>query len=341
MENNNQKVIKISKKKLVITLVILVVLGFVFYGVILNSLNSARRRVEVGVSMSSSEKSENYGAPVSQSMPDYYREQNDITDTREFLKTSHSSTLKTRDVPEVTKEVKSAIREVEGRIDNLTSSTNYSYVTFVVPKSRFEEFRSEVESLVYAKLYFENISSQNLLNQKQSIEERTEINSTNLVELEKRKQNLLTAHSLTISNLNKELATTQSQLTLVRQQKLLTDDSTQYNFLLGQETTLVQTELTLKQKQEAENRIYASQNQTITNQINQVNAVLANLSKEDTNFANNIETVTGTVNIQWVSVWYILKIYSPIHPLIIIILILLLARWYLVRKGYLARIEFV
>ena len=338
MENNNQKVIKISKKKFIITLVILVALGFVFYGVILSSLNSARRRVEVGGSMSSSE---NYGAPVSQSMPDYYREQNDITDTREFLKTSYSSTLQTRDVPEVTKDVKNAIREAEGRIDNLTSSTKYSSITFVVPKSRFEEFRSEVESFALAKLYIENISAQNLLNQKQSIEERTKVNSENLVELEKRKQSLLTAHALAISNINKELLVTQSQLVLVRQQKLLTDDSTQYNFLLGQETMLAQTELNLKQKQEAENRIYASQNQTVTNQINQVNGGLTNLTQEDTNFANNIETVNGRVNIEWISVWNLMKVYAPIHPTLIIIVILLLCRWYFVRKGYLAKIEFV
>ena len=67
----------------------------------------------------------------------------------------------------------------------------------MVPKSRLS--LSEVESLVYAKLYFENISSQNLLNQKQSLR-RTEINSQ-IGGLEKRKQ-ISTAHSLTC-NLNK------------------------------------------------------------------------------------------------------------------------------------------
>src|SRR3989344_2652461 len=132
MENNNQKVIRISRKKLIIALVILVVFGLVI-GIILNSLSTARMK-----SVSSPE--------TGMAFPDYYNDQSDITDTREFLKTSYSATLKTRDVPEMAKEVKNAIRDVEGRIDNINSSEKYGQISFVVPKSRFEEFRSAVES---------------------------------------------------------------------------------------------------------------------------------------------------------------------------------------------------
>ena len=103
MENNNQKVIRISRKKLIITLVILAVFGLVI-GIILNSLSTARMKsapsIETGMAPLVSDGRFAY--------PDYYNEQSDITDTREFLKTSYSATLKTRDVSEVVKEVKNS-----------------------------------------------------------------------------------------------------------------------------------------------------------------------------------------------------------------------------------------
>ena len=337
MENNNQKVIRISKKKLIIVLIILAVLGLVLLFFI-QSLGSARMK------SSNSSDSGSMIAPDflnSNYYPEYYRQNSDITDTREFLKTSYYSTLKTRNVSEIVKDVKNAVRDVDGRIDNLTSSEKYGHISFVVPKSRFEEFRSEVEDLVHAKLYTENITSQNLLNEKQSIEERTDVSVAALAKLELEKQNLLTTHNTEIGKINRGLASIQNQLVEVRKQKQLTDDSLVFSSLVNQEVQLTQIEATFLDEKNQENQIYNSKNNLLTQKINQTKTQLANLGKEDTKFENNIETVIGSVDVRWISLWDITKLFSPIHPAIIIILALFLVRWLLVRKGYLSRIEFV
>ena len=127
----------------------------------------------------------------------------------------------------------------------------------------------------------------------------------------------------------------------VRKQKQLTDDSLVFSSLVNQEVQLTQIEATFLDEKNQENQIYNSKNNLLTQKINQTKTQLANLGKEDTKFENNIETVIGSVDVRWISLWDITKLFSPIHPAIIIILALFLVRWLLVRKGYLSRIEFV
>ncbi len=336
MEKDNQKVIRISRKKLVITLIILLILGWGLFRLLNNTFSVARMKAPSAGMGESGMISPDRGY-----YPDYYNQQSDITDTREFLKTSYSSTVKTRDVSEIVKEVKNAVRDVEGRIDRLDSSERYGYVSFVVPKSRFEEFRSEIEGLVHEKLYTESISSQNLLSQKQSLEERTAAIVASLVELEKQKKTLADNHAASVSRINRDLTNTQNQLAEVRGQIFSSDDQAGITYLRNQETALVQAEISLRQSLTRENQSYTNQNQLYVDRISQANKNLENVNKEDTNFTNNIETVNGTVNIYWISIWNLIREFSPINPWILVILIVIFGRRWLVRRGYMSRIELV
>ncbi len=338
MENDNQqKVIRISRKKLVVALIILAILAWGLWNIINNSFSTARMKAPSGGVSESGMISPDRGSYY----PDYYNGQNDITDTREFLKTSYYSTVKTRDVSEIVKEVKNAVRDVEGRIDSLSSSEKYGHISFVVPKSRFEEFRSEIEGLVHAKLYTETISSQNLLNQKQSLEERTEIITASLAELEKQKKALTDNHLVSVASINRDLANTRNQLAEIRRQIFSSDDQSGVTSLRDQETVLIQAEVNLKQNLTRENQSFASQNQSYVDRINQANKNLANVNKEDVSFTNNIETVNGTVDVYWISLWNLIREFSPINPWILVILIVIFGRRWLVRRGYMSRIELV
>ena len=93
-----------------------------------------------------------------------------ISDTREFMKTSYSGNIKTRDVKNISRDIRGIIRDMDGRIDNEDISEKYGRIDFVIPKSNLDDFRDEIESLVHAKLYTETTSSQNLLNEKKSID---------------------------------------------------------------------------------------------------------------------------------------------------------------------------
>jgi len=261
-----------------------------------------------GVSDSASSPVSSPGAPMMEKVgnmiyPDYYRQNPDITDTRQFLKTSYSADIKTRDVKNIVRDVRGIINDVEGRIDSSQESEKYSYVSFVVPKSKFDSFRDEIESLTYEKLITVNVSSENLLDQKQSIEEQMQSATSTLANLEKQKKTLTTRHNQTLAGMNAELATLQNQVPYP------TDRAN-----------------AIKQNIDNENISYNSQNQNLANQIEQAKVTITWVEKQDTQFGNNIETVNGYVSVNWISYWQMARVLSPIHPSIILI-ILVLVLW--------------
>jgi hypothetical protein len=338
-----RRVIHVSRKKLIMTIIILAIIAIIFYGgtwwhnestlvpsdLHLNEIPALPNAPSVG--MSAPDISPGY----------YYGGQPTVNDTREFLKTSYSATIKTRDVPNMVKEIKNAVRDVEGRIDTMDTSDKNGYVSFVVPKAKFEDFRDEIESLAHKKLYVEHISSQNLLGQKQSIEQRTDSVMQSLASLSKQQKDLTDKHNQTVAAIKKELTMVQTELASVRQSIPTAQTSADLTNLRNQETSLVQRETTLKQNQDSENRSYDTSNRNLVAQITQYNSSLENLGKQDTQFTDNIETVNGYISVNWISLWMLLKLFSPIHPSIIIIILLIIIYYILKRRGYLPAVEFV
>lgn len=304
-----QKTIKISRKKLYWVISILLIVGLWWayqeprYEILPTMMGGS-----YGVSDSVSSPASSPGAPMMEKVgtmiyPDYYRQNPDITDTRQFLKTNYSADIKTRDVKDVVRDVRGIVLGAEGRIDSIQESEKYSYVGFVVPKSRFDAFRAEIESLTYEKLITINVSSENLLGQKQSIEEQMQYATSTLANLQKQKTALTTRHNQTIASMNAELATLQDQVPYPTERANI-----------------------IKQNIDNENRSYNSQNQNLINSIDQYKAIVASIKKQDTQFANNVETVNGYVSINWISYWQMARVLSPLHPSIILI-ILIIVLW--------------
>jgi hypothetical protein len=266
--------------------------------------------------------------------------QPNVTDTREFLKVSYNATLKTRDVRETVRDVKGAIRDAEGRIDNENTSDKRGTISFVVPKSKFDAFRDEIESLTHSKLYTETISSQNLLNQKQGIEQQMQTATSSLASLEQQKRDLDARHNQTINTIQRELTSIAEQLTAVRQAMNNTQDEAQLAQLRAQESALVSRQVTLRQNRDSENASYNSRNQTLTTQIAYAKNNVNQVQKQDDQFTNNIETVNGYIHISWIGLWGLAAALSPIHPIIIVLVLAVGLAWFLSRKGYIPKIEF-
>ena len=327
-----RKIIKISRKNVVIFILVVIV------GLILLNKNDYPRNYINNIA-TKMESTSGISMPF---VPDAYpNEISSIRDTREFMKVNYGAEIKTRDVKDVMGDVKNAIRDADGRIDNLNETPKYGYINFVIPKNNFNNFRAEIESLTNEKLYIENTSLQNLLTQKQSIEQQKESATASLAELQKRQKDLAAQHTQVANNLQKELTTTQNQLAVVRATISTTSDVNELTTLRNQEYSLSQKEASLRQNLNSENTAYAVNSQSIKNQINDVNAQLANIEKQDVEFTDNVETVNGYISVNWISLWNMAKIFSPIHPTIIIIILVLLAWYYLNRKNYLPSIEFV
>src|SRR3990167_11466300 len=125
----------------------------------------------------------------------YYNPDVPVTDAREFLKVNYNATMQTRDVQGLTRRVETTVRGYSGRIDQESSSPQYGYVSFVVPMSKYDAFRAELESLVDSRFLTVNISSQNLLPQKQSIEEQQKQADNTLADYKAARQSIVNAHA--------------------------------------------------------------------------------------------------------------------------------------------------
>ncbi|MES2436547.1 MAG: hypothetical protein V4519_00890 [Patescibacteria group bacterium] len=339
MEPRPRKVVRISRNKVLFGSIVLVAL--ILFAAQMSMSTMGLKPVElrnseipgVASSPTSYPYDGGYGRP--------YNGTSDITDTREFLKVSYNGNIKTRDVSDVVKDVKGAIREVEGRIDSESTSPQHGYVSFVVPKSTFENFRAQIESITHAKLYTETVSSQNLLGEKQGIEQNMQAATTSLATLEQEKKTLDAKHAQASASIKRDTTSVQSQLVSVRQRMNTAQDENEYASLQTEESTLNYRLSVLQENLNKENRTYANQNANLVAYIEQAKKTVDGVVKQDTQFTNNVETVNGYVAVQWVSLWDLAVLFSPVHPCIVILILIAIAIFYTYRKGYIPKVEFV
>lgn len=338
-----RRVIRISRTKFVVMIIIVVILALLVFGgyrmlTTTFGTNSVAPMMDFPVMEYQSRDS--MGESKANSVMPYYPDrypggQGDITDTRQFMKTSYSANIKTRNVQKVVNDVNNIVKGMDGRVDSMNSSERNGYITFVVAKSDFESFKTQIAMLTSAKLYSENISSQNLLSTKQNIEEQTTNVENSLASLNTQKKNLETSHTQTIAAMNSELYSIRVQLAAVRlniASSTSTTDAATLASWRSQEQNLLNQELATNQKIGRENASYSAQKQSTENQITYQNANLTSIKQQDTKFTNNIETVSGTISVSWVSVWQLIRIYSPISPIWIIIILIILIWAYLNHK---------
>src|SRR3989344_1891844 len=180
-----------------------------------------------------------------------------VTDTREFLKIGYHATLRTRAVQELTRRVETTVRGFSGRIDQIASSQKSGYVSFVVPKSKYEAFRDELESFVGPRFLSINISSQNLLPQKISIEERQKQTEENLATLNADRKKLVSTHAQTVASLQTQIDADAVQLATLRAQT--TTDPAQQAQITTQIETVFIDQANLKVRLTDENATYKQQ----------------------------------------------------------------------------------
>ena len=347
MSANTRRVVRISKRKLVRLLAFILIILVAYFGILFfgSRSSSYERRSGGGIQLMDPEsgadlkigKPENVGISMpsapDQSVSRIFRndEKVPITDTREFLKASYHASIKSRSVQDVVNQAKNIVKGNDGRVDSISSSEKYGYLTFVVPKSKFEAFQTDIEGLTHKKLISVSSTSQNLLSDKQRIEGQMENLNNTLEELRQQKETLLASHTQTVASTNKELTSIRSQLSAVRKTIAETQDEDTLNTLRAQESSLVSRESTQKQKLATENTNFNNVNTILENQIKYQNANLEDTNTQDTNFTENIETVDGSIDVRWVSIWQLIKIFSPV-PAELLVVVLVLVGWNILAK---------
>ncbi|OHA17734.1 MAG: hypothetical protein A2664_03935 [Candidatus Taylorbacteria bacterium RIFCSPHIGHO2_01_FULL_46_22b] len=227
-----------------------------------------------------------------------------VTDTREFLKVYYNTSMSTRDVQGLTRRVETTVRGYDGRIDQQSSSPKYGSVSFALPQGKYDAFRAELESLVPSRFLTINISSQNLLPQKQNIEEQQKQADTTLSDYKTARQKLVNAHASKVQSLQSQIDADTQQLVTLRAQ-------TETPQLLIQIQSVSDNVASLKKQLVNENASYTLQLNEADRNIKYAQDWQKAVQTQDQTLLDNVATVNGTVSIQWISYWNIARLYLP------------------------------
>lgn len=207
-----------------------------------------------------------------------------VTDTREFLKIYYNASMRTRDVPTLTRRVETTVRGYGGRIDNESSAEKYGYVSFALPQAKYDAFRTELESFVGSRFLKVNISSQNLLSQKVSIEEQQKQADKTLADYKTARAKIVSAHTSAVQSLQSKIDAT---------------------------TATSSERASLEQQLARENSSYTRDLSNADANIKYAQDWVKGVQTQDATLLANVATVTGTVSVQWISLSDIVILYLP------------------------------
>ncbi len=268
-----------------------------FGGGMMESVGGGRAVPSVAIDMPTVDSSIYYPYP-------YPTPDTPITDTREFLKVYYNASMRTRDVPALTRRVETAVRGYSGRIDQISSSREYGSVGFAIPQARFDAFRTELESFVGSRFLTVNISSQNLLPQKLSIEEQLKQVATTLADYKTARQKLVTAHTAAVQALEAKIDADTKRLETLRLRE-------QTPSVTAEIQTVSSNLLRLEKQLASENKSYADQLNTADQNIKNTENWQKAVETQDETLLSSVATVTGTVSLQWISFWDMTLLYLP------------------------------
>ncbi|MCB9809096.1 hypothetical protein H6776_01730 [Candidatus Nomurabacteria bacterium] len=268
--------------------------------------------------------------------------ENNVTDNREFIKISYNGNIKTRKVTYMTEEAMDIIRRLGGRIDSFNSDNKYGYVSFILPKSRFEDFRDDIAELAHPKLYTEKISGQNMLDQKIALEQEEQQIIKNLASLLDSQEYLENTSSQRIARLDREIAGAQDRIALLRDTLIEVADGTNEHTQLRSYIDQYQQQLTtLRQARNQEKVNFAQENTMLVNRVSGTHGELADNEDAQQTLLDDVETVEGNLSINYQSRWNIARNAWPIRPGWVLLILLVIVKIVLCRMRLLPRVEFV
>jgi len=241
----------------------------------------------------------------------YYREDGlSIADQREFLKVGYNATLQTRHVADLKAKVEMIVRGLDGRVDASNSSEKYGYVSFAIPKNELEIFKMEIKDLVGERFYFEQTNSQNLLPQKQMIEENQRQNQNNLNSLQIERGQIVKNHNQNISSFWSRINSNNTEINALNLEYQSANSKRRGEIL--NRISQLQTEINIINSEIAnENKSYQTKISNLDAQIKNIQNNLGALQIQDNNLLDDVATVNGSISLNWISLWKLADAYLP------------------------------
>lgn len=265
--------------------------------------------------------------------PPYYQGGTpNANDTREFNKIYYNASLQTRDVPGLTKLVETTVRGNGGRTDQVNSSDKSGYVRFVIPQTKFEAFRDQLESFVDSRFLSVNIDSQNMLGQKQAIEQQQDYTKMNIEQLNTSRKLEMSSYASTKGSLQAQIDANDRETAMLNTSLQTATEAARPN-IASRLMELAAENANLRSQLKALERSHLSAINAIDAQIRYANGNADALDKQDQNLIDDVATVSGTVSIRWISLWEIAHTYLPGYWIPAILLVLAyVAHWWHRRK---------
>jgi len=236
-----------------------------------------------------------------------------ISDGREFLKKDYNATIRSREVETLTTRIQTMIRGFNGRVDGSSSSEKFGYISFVIPASSLDAFRSEIKSLVPNKFYIEQTSAQNLLPQKQSIEHVLIETEASISQLQISRQQAVDAHKKALASLSTQISSVSKQIAALDAE--VSYDPARQAEIAAQKQQLTNRKISLQNQIATENKNYEQNLSSIDAQIRDSQTTLDSLRNQDQSLLDNVATVQGTISVNWIGIGELMDLYLP-GPLI-------------------------
>lgn len=252
-------------------------------------------------------------------------------DSREFLKTDYRATIRTREVQELAQKIQIMVKGFGGRVDSVASSNRWGSISFVVPLNQFETFKTSLKGLVWSKLITEEIDSENLLPQKQSIENQKKEFQTTLEQLKIERGQLVASHRKTIASLQSQINAIEKELGELKIKLDITSDPILRGVFVAREDELKKEKSTLGSRLFEENKKYAEKLSLFDAQIKNAETNLEYTERQDRILLDTVATVRGTISLNSINVLGILLLYFPGHWMALVFGVVAVAL-YLVRR---------
>jgi hypothetical protein len=243
--------------------------------------------------------------------PAYIGSESPIKDAREFLKTTYSAAAHSRHVEESVQRIQVSIRGFGGRIDSSSSAERSGFVTFAVPADRFDGFKNEIKNLFGERFYSEHINTENLLPQKESIENQQQGAQKTLDQLRMELNRLIKNHSRIVAAIQSEIDANAVELANLRAE--VAEDRIRREIIFNRIWELSRKNSDLGNCLHNENRQFSSNQYSYHSQIRNQEFNLANLDEQDRHLMKTVATVRGSISLSWISIWEIIDLYVPLY----------------------------
>ncbi|MBP6859694.1 MAG: DUF4349 domain-containing protein [Candidatus Magasanikbacteria bacterium] len=233
----------------------------------------------------------------------------EIQDTREFLQYGYQANIKTRKVKSITNRLQTIVRGYGGRVDSFSFNDKFGSLHFVIPKSSLDAFKNEVGSLVNYRFYSESIQAQNLLPEKISIEQSTDATNESLYRIQQELTSTTNNHKGVLANLQKQLNSTTNRINTLRRE--YTTSTVRQEQISAELSGLYSAQASWQRQIAQENQAFNARKIYLEGLITERQSELSNLAQQDKQLVNTVETVQGSIEVEWVRVFTVFGMYVP------------------------------